>query len=170
MDKNLVVVGRIAGLYGVKGWFKVISYTEPRRNILDYQPWHLEQAGVIEPAGSLTGQIQGKSLVAHLAGIEDRDAAAGLVGANIFVNRDLFAQTERDEYYWRDLAGLQVMNVEELAGLSEGAANRSRLEWKCSIVFMFLAADYLPRLRRVLESSDPIPLGGALEISNSTSS
>lgn len=112
MDKNLVVVGHVAGLYGVKGWFKVISYTEPRRNILDYQPWHLEQAGVIEPAGSLTGQIQGKSLVAHLAGIEDRDAAAGLIGANIFVNRDLFVQTEKDEYYWRDLEGLQVVNVE----------------------------------------------------------
>jgi 16S rRNA processing protein RimM len=112
VDKNLVVVGHVAGLYGVKGWFKVISYTEPRRNILDYQPWHLEQAGVIEPAGSLTGQIQGKSLVAHLAGIEDRDAAAGLVGANIFVNRDLFVQTEKDEYYWRDLEGLQVVNVE----------------------------------------------------------
>jgi 16S rRNA processing protein RimM len=112
VDKNLVVVGHVAGLYGVKGWFKVISYTEPRRNILDYQPWHLEQAGVIEPAGSLTGQIQGKSLVAHLAGIEDRDAAAGLIGANIFVNRDLFVQTEKDEYYWRDLEGLQVVNVE----------------------------------------------------------
>jgi 16S rRNA processing protein RimM len=112
VDKNLVVVGHVAGLYGVKGWFKVISYTEPRRNILDYQPWHLEQAGVIEPAGSLTGRIQGKSLVAHLAGIEDRDAAAGLVGANIFVNRDLFVQTEKDEYYWRDLEGLQVVNVE----------------------------------------------------------
>jgi 16S rRNA processing protein RimM len=112
VDKNLVVVGRVAGLYGVKGWFKVISYTEPRRNILDYQPWHLEQAGVIEPAGSVTGQIKGKSLVAHLAGIEDRDAAAGLVGATILVNRDLFVQTEKDEYYWRDLEGLQVVNVE----------------------------------------------------------
>jgi len=112
VDENLVVVGRVAGLFGVKGWFKVFSYTEPRKNILDYRPWHLERAGVVEQAGPVTGQIQGKGLVAHLAGIEDRDAAAGLIGANILVNRDLFAQTERDEYYWRDLAGMQVVNVE----------------------------------------------------------
>lgn len=64
---------------------------------------------------------------------------------------------------------MQVMNVEELAGLSEGAANRSRLEWKRSIVIMFLAADYLPRFRRVLESSDPISLGRVFEVSNSAS-
>jgi len=112
VDKNLVVVGRVAGLYGVKGWLKVISHTEPRRNILDYQPWHLEQAGGIEPAGAVTGEIKGILLVGHFAGIEDRDAAAGLIGANILVTRDLFVQTEKDEYYWRDLEGLQVVNVE----------------------------------------------------------
>jgi 16S rRNA processing protein RimM len=112
VDGNLVVVGRVAGLYGVKGWIKVISYTEPRKNILDYRPWHLEQDGVIEEAGSVTGRIQGKGLVANLAGIEDRDAAAGLIGANILVNRDLFAQPESDEYYWRDLVGLKVVTTE----------------------------------------------------------
>lgn len=117
MDENLVVVGRVAGLYGVKGWIKVISYTVPRKNILDYRPWHLELSGLVEEAGSVTGHLQGKGLVAHLDGIEDRDSAAGLIGANILVNRTLFAQTEKDEYYWRDLVGLRVVNV---AGVSLG--------------------------------------------------
>lgn len=112
MGEDLVVVGRVAGLYGVRGWFKVVSYTEPRRNILGYRPWHLEQAGVVAQAGPVTGQEKGKSLVAHLDGIEDRDAAAGLIGANILVNRTLFAPIEQDEYYWRDLVGLEVENVE----------------------------------------------------------
>lgn len=112
MDENLVVVGRVAGLYGVRGWIKVISYTDPRKNILGYRPWHLERAGIIEPVDLAAGREQGKGLVAQVAGIEDRDAAAGLIGANILVNRELFAQTGSNEYYWRDLVGLRVATIE----------------------------------------------------------
>jgi len=112
VDENLVVVGRVAGLYGVRGWIKVLSYTEPRKNILGYRPWHLERADVIEQVDLAAGREQGKGLVAQVAGIEDRDVAAGLIGANILVNRDLFAQTGSNEYYWRDLVGLRVATIE----------------------------------------------------------
>lgn len=112
MDQQRVVVGRIAGLYGLKGWVKVISYTEPRKNILSYRPWYVERDGVIEKFDLTAGREQGKGLVAQVAGIEDRDAAATLIGANILVNRDSFAPTGFDEYYWRDLVGLRVTTVE----------------------------------------------------------
>jgi len=112
VDENLVVVGRVAGLYGVRGWIKVLSYTEPRKNILGYRPWYLERADVIEQIDLAAGREQGKGLVAQVAGIEDRDVAAGLIGANILVNRDLFAQTGSNEYYWRDLVGLRVATIE----------------------------------------------------------
>lgn len=115
MDEHLVVVGRVAGVYGVKGWIKVVSYTEPRKNILTYRPWHLELAGRIEQVDPETGRIQGKGLVAHLAGVEDRDEAAGLIGANILVNREQFAPTDENEFYWSDLVGLQVLTVEGIA-------------------------------------------------------
>jgi 16S rRNA processing protein RimM len=111
VDEKLVVVGRVAGLYGVRGWVKVISYTEPRKNILSYRPWHLEHAGVIEQVDPTAGREQGKGLVAQVAGIENRDAAAGLIGADILVNRELFAQTGSNEYYWRDLVGLRVATI-----------------------------------------------------------
>jgi 16S rRNA processing protein RimM len=112
VDEKLVVVGRIAGLYGVKGWVKVTSYTKPRKNILDYRPWCLERAGVIEQVDPTAGREQGKGLIAQIAGIEDRDAAAGIIGADILVSRELFAQTGDDEYYWRDLVGLRVMTID----------------------------------------------------------
>ncbi|NND36727.1 MAG: ribosome maturation factor RimM, partial [Gammaproteobacteria bacterium] len=41
MDSQQVLVGRISGLYGVKGWVKIFSFTEPRENILEYSPWQL---------------------------------------------------------------------------------------------------------------------------------
>ncbi|HJP38515.1 MAG TPA: ribosome maturation factor RimM [Gammaproteobacteria bacterium] len=109
MDEKLVVVGRIAGLYGVKGWVKVTSYTEPRKNILAYRPWCLERAGVIEEVDPTAGREQGKGLIAQIAGVEDRDAAAAMVGKDILVSRELFAQIGNNEYYWHDLVGLRVM-------------------------------------------------------------
>ena len=112
MDEKLIVVGRVAGLYGIKGWLKIISHTEPRQNILDYRPWYLERAGKVEQVDPVAGRKQGKSLVAQVAGIEDRDTAARLIGATILVNRESFAQPESAEYYWNDLVGLKVETVE----------------------------------------------------------
>jgi len=112
VDEKLVVVGRIAGLYGIKGWVKVISYTEPRNNILGYRPWYLERGGSVEQVDPAAGRCQGKGLITQVAGIEDRGEAAGLIGANILVNRDLFAPAGRNEYYWRDLVGLRVTTAD----------------------------------------------------------
>ncbi len=112
MDEHRVVVGRIAGFYGLKGWVKVISYTEPRKNILGYRPWFLERGGVVEEFDLAAGKEHGKGLVARVVGIEDRTAATALIGANILVNREVFAPAGSDEYYWRDLVGLRVATVE----------------------------------------------------------
>ena len=115
MTSGFALVGRIAGLYGLKGWVKVISYTEPRKNILGYQPWFLERDGVVEQFDPAAGRAQGKGLVAQVTGVEDRDAAARLIGANILVNRESFTPTGCNEYYWHDLVGLQVATIEGAA-------------------------------------------------------
>lgn len=103
---RLIDLGRIIGLYGVRGWVKVFSETDPRENILGYTPWCL---GGSEPGLSVVdGQRQGKGVIARLAGIEDRDAAASLVGRTIAVRRDQLPPPSADEFYWVDLEGLAV--------------------------------------------------------------
>ncbi len=115
MNEPPVIVGHISGLFGVNGWVKVFSFTEPRKNILSYLPWrlHLGNAGgngveykVVE------GRVHGKGLVARLDGVDDRDAAAQLVGAEIRVGREMFDAPDRDQYYWADLVGMQVQTVD----------------------------------------------------------
>ena len=117
MDENLVIVGRIAGPYGIKGWVKVNSFTEPNENIFDYGPWQLERDGALELCSSVKGRKQGKALIAQIDGVADRDAAAGLAGSNIRVDRGCFAEAGQGEYYWRDLLGLTVRTT---AGLELG--------------------------------------------------
>ena len=113
-DDGLVILGRISGLYGVRGWVKVYSDTEPRENLLNYSPWLLRQALAWKEWRLETGRRQGKYVVAKLAGCDDRDAAAGLIGMDIAVKRSQLPSTAAGEYYWTDLEGLDVVNLSGL--------------------------------------------------------
>lgn len=107
---RLLSVGRISGLYGVLGWVKVFSETEPRANILTYSPWYL--GAEHGPRRLAEGRPQGKGLVARLEGCENRDQAAALVGLEISIRRDQLPQLGGDEFYWADLVGLSVETLD----------------------------------------------------------
>lgn len=104
-----MTVGRIAGLFGVRGWVKVFSHTEPRERVLEYQPWLVEQGGTVRELRVADGRAHGKGVVALIEGFDTRDAAAALVGATIRIRRAQFAQLDEDEYYHADLEGLDVV-------------------------------------------------------------
>ena len=105
---RVVCLGEITGAHGVQGWIKLHSYTEPRTNVFDYPVWRLEYAQKSWDVTVEAGQESGKRLLAKLAGIDDRDAAAALTGARIGVLRANLPPLEPGEYYWTDLEGLSV--------------------------------------------------------------
>ena len=105
-----VVLGRIAGVFGVKGWVKVFSHTEPREGILKYQNWLLKRGDSWQAVTVEDGKPHGKSVIAKLADVEDRDAAADLLDTDIAVSREDMPATQAGEYYWADLEGLQVVH------------------------------------------------------------
>jgi len=111
-NKDYIVVGRINGLHGVRGWVKVFSHTQPRENILSYRTWHLLRGGQWVATELLNGRQQGKGIVAHLKGYDDREQAAGLMGTEIAIRREQLADAAPGEYYWADLQGLKVINTE----------------------------------------------------------
>ncbi|MGA9852730.1 MAG: ribosome maturation factor RimM [Gammaproteobacteria bacterium] len=107
-ETRRIVIGKIAGAFGVKGWVKLQSWTEPREKIIEYRPWLLECDGEWREWQVAEGHIHGKSMIARLDGITDRDQAAALMGTSIAVRRDQLAATRPGEYYWADLVGLEV--------------------------------------------------------------
>lgn len=107
-----IVVGRISGLYGVRGWVKVFSHTQPRENILTYATWYLKRQGAWVATTLEEGRTQGKGIVARLKGCDDRDAAAALMETVIAIRREQLAAAEPGEYYWADLKGLHVSNLD----------------------------------------------------------
>lgn len=105
---DLLVVGRITGCYGVKGWVKVHSYTEPRENFLRFGQWMLRRRGAVEPVEFDDGRAQGKGLVVHIAGVDDRTLAESYTGLEVVVPADSLPLLAEGDYYWSQLQGLQV--------------------------------------------------------------
>ena len=109
-----VTLGRVAGVFGVRGWIKVTSYTRPVENLLDYRSWWIAKAAGFE-AKVVEARLHGGGIVALLADaaslpIEDRDRAASLIGSEIQVERSAMPEPPPGQFYWADLEGLEVRN------------------------------------------------------------
>lgn len=107
-----VVVGQVRTVYGVRGWLKVLSFTEPVDNIFTYKPWYLNVAGQweaveVEARGTSAGGINVK-----FKGLDDRELAKRYTNAEIAVRAEQLPELDDGEFYWRDLEGCRVVNTE----------------------------------------------------------
>lgn len=123
-----IVVGKVVGLYGVRGGLKVLSYTEPRENILEYAPWYLRRGGEWVAVELADSRAHGAGLVVFLRDCADRDVAAQWVPAEIAVKRAQLPTPPEGEFYWADLVGLPVrtaagIELGKVSSLFETGAN-----------------------------------------------
>lgn len=111
-SSDKLVVGRISGLFGVRGWVKIFSYTDPRTAILELGPWYVGVEGQWRRHPLAEGKRHSKGVIARLEGVEGRDTAARLLGAEIAIERDQLPEAGPTEFYWADLVGLSVETLE----------------------------------------------------------
>lgn len=122
LPADAVEVGRILDAWGIKGWFKVLSYSAHPEALFSSKRWYLQPAekGAKTFSGTRTLAIRevkehSDTVVATAQEVDSRDAAEALRGARIFVPRSSFPRADKDEYYWVDLIGLNVVNREGVA-------------------------------------------------------
>lgn len=110
-----VIVGRITGVYGIQGWLKIFSYTDPMEAIVDYNPWYIraenrKNAPWVK-VKLKAGKRHAKTVIAKLEGCNDCDTAMTYIGNEISIKLEQLEELKgKDEYYWRDLLGLRVIN------------------------------------------------------------
>ena len=125
----VVVLGEVIGAYGVRGWLKVRPFTQLPEMLLDYATWWLKTRGSDWcEVRMLDGRVHSGSLLVALTGVETREAALAIKGAQVGVTRSLLPAAGKDAYYWSDLTGLAVRNragvlLGEVAGLTEHGAH-----------------------------------------------
>jgi 16S rRNA processing protein RimM len=109
---RVVTLGRIVGLFGVQGWVKVHSYTRPPQAILGYDVWLIGKQREWHRRQLREGRQQGRGIVALLASTSSREQASELIGADIGVSVEQLPALPEGEYYWADLEGLRVVNLD----------------------------------------------------------
>ena len=114
----MVIMGRVVAAQGLLGWVKVQAFTEHLDTLIDYDTWQLgNDTHAWREFKVLECKPHTKVLVAKLEGISDRTAAENCKGLLIAVPRSSLPKEGEDEYYWSDLIGLAVFNLEgELLG------------------------------------------------------
>lgn len=110
VGSNLIDVGRIASVFGVKGWLKVNSSTEPKENIVSYSPWLVKTRHGVKEFEIDDYQFKGENLIVHFNGIDNPEDAAQYTLANIAIERSQLPELEQSEFYWHQLIGLNVIS------------------------------------------------------------
>ncbi len=114
-QEEFILVGKIDGVFGVKGWMKIFSFTNPRARILEYSPLFLKRKGQWIEAKVTGGKKQGKGVVLGLEAVTDRDLAQSHIGIELAIQRKQLKPAGKNEFYWSSLIGLSVVNLQDEA-------------------------------------------------------
>jgi 16S rRNA processing protein RimM len=108
---DLTQVGYVSGAFGVTGSIRVTPFSTDADALLSVKTWWLDKPS-LQSVTVRTAKMHGGDVVAQLVGMLGRDAAEALKGAAVSVPRSAFPQLPDNEYYWSDLIGLDVVNLQ----------------------------------------------------------
>jgi 16S rRNA processing protein RimM len=108
---DLVQVGYVSGAYGVTGSIRVTPFSTDADALLNVKSWWLDKPA-LRTVDVRTAKMHGGDVVAQLVGVVGRDASEALKGAAVSIPRSEFPQLAEDEFYWSDLIGLAVVNLQ----------------------------------------------------------
>jgi len=106
-----VLIGHVTGAYGIQGWVRIRPYSSDADAMLHAKTWWIDQSG-LRDVDVMHAKAHGEDIVAQLMGVADRNAAEAMKGATVQVRRSHFPPLSDDEFYWIDLIGLAVQNLQ----------------------------------------------------------
>jgi 16S rRNA processing protein RimM len=109
---TLIQLGFVGAPFGVRGWVKLRSHTDPPERLLDHRSLVLRQGSVRQNYRIEASGRSGGALTVKLTGVEDRDQAQALRGAQVCVPRSELPQRDDREFYRADLVGCEVVNLD----------------------------------------------------------
>lgn len=111
LPADLTQVGYVSGAFGVTGSLRVTPFSTDADALLKVKTWWLDKPA-LRAVSVRTAKLHGGDVVVQLVDVAGRDAAEALKGAAVSIPRSAFPQLPADEYYWTDLIGLAVVNLQ----------------------------------------------------------
>jgi len=111
---RLILVGQVAGAFGVKGEVRITAHTADPLSLLHYSPLRRQDGSTALTLA--TGRAVKGALIGHAREVETREQAQALRGLRLYIDRDALPESEdEDEFYLADLIGLAVVSPEGAA-------------------------------------------------------
>lgn len=112
-ESEWLVLGKVGRVHGLKGWLKLISFTSPIENILDYSRFYANIEGRSQELELDEYRCQNQALLVHFKGYDAPETARLLTGIELSVANESLPTLEQGEFYWHQLEGLKVVNQQE---------------------------------------------------------
>ena len=106
---DLLEVGRIVKSCGLKGRMKVLSYLESNDILQSIDEVFIKQKTQMAPFIVKGIRMRGNLFFLDVEGISDPESAKSLVGCEVMIPADRLKELPEDEYYWRDIIGIEVV-------------------------------------------------------------
>ena len=111
-----ILIGKITTAFGIKGDVKIVVYSNDPLAIETYSLFDSKgkqfKVRISNKNKAVIGTASGDPIImAKIEGVNDRTAAETLRGVELYTNREDFAQTNEDEFYYVDLIGLDVVDI-----------------------------------------------------------
>jgi 16S rRNA processing protein RimM len=130
VPSDLVVVGHVVDAWRLDGGVKIAPYSNDAAALLAAREWWFDVKGALRSFDVVGAKAHGSTVTARLVGIVDRDGAESLKGARISVARRAFPVPDDGEFYWVDLIGAEVVNLQgdvlgKVADLADNGAHQN---------------------------------------------
>lgn len=112
--ENLAIIGKITGVYGIKGWVKIHSDTQPMENIFSYGDWQVCMNGQWTTVKVRSWRPHGKGIVAALDDCQDRTLAQKYCQCEVAVPKEVLPSGENGEFYYHQLEKLLVVTTDNV--------------------------------------------------------
>jgi len=108
-----IVMGKILGPHGIKGWIKIHPFTEKKDSLIDHKILMASKDEKLWQSFEVESMDVGdKFILAKFKGVDDRNAAEKLNKFFIGLDKSSLPKLDENNYYWHELIGLDVKNNE----------------------------------------------------------
>lgn len=111
LPDDLVQVGFVFGAYGVAGGIRVRPFSDDADALLHAKTWWLDKPS-LRAVEVRRAKLHGGDVVTQLPELTDRNEAEALKGTGVYIPRSEFPVLDDGEFYWSDLIGLAVENLQ----------------------------------------------------------
>jgi len=116
MDKEkFLLIGKIVGVHGLKGYLKVYTYTETLNAFDSCHSIHIKTEGGQEQNYKIeNAKPHKKGVLLSLEGVSTISKAERLVGSDLFMEKESLPELEEGAYYWFEIIGLSVFSKDDI--------------------------------------------------------